>query len=161
METITKAMRPLDRFWRQTSRGQDDKCWNWIGHRTRGYGMIGVNGKQIHAHRFAYSRFVGPIPFGKVVCHRCDNKRCVNPKHLFVGTQRDNLGDCAAKGRLGSSMRPKLTREQVIQIRNDYIPTGRGNYHDPDRTLHAFAVKYGVSEGTITSVVSRKSWAWV
>lgn len=161
METITRAMSPLLRFWCQTARASGDKCWNWIGHTTRGYGMIGVNGKQRHAHRFSYERFVGPIPSGMVVCHRCDNRRCVNPRHLFVGTQKDNLGDCADKGRLGSSMRPKLTREQVQEIRKEYTPSGRGNHLPKDRSLDAFAKRYGVSPGTISSVVSRKSWAWL
>lgn len=75
-------------------------CWEWRKARTVtavGYGLLMVNGKRMLAHRYAYERFVGPIPAGHVICHKCDNPGCVNPEHLFVGTSRDNVDDMLQK----------------------------------------------------------------
>jgi HNH endonuclease len=76
-------------------------CWNWIGSiRKNGYGNARYDGKNISAHRMAAHLFLG-LPLGdkRQVLHHCDNPRCVNPAHLFLGTQSDNLKDCVAKGR--------------------------------------------------------------
>jgi len=81
------------------------ECWTWRASVSHRYGqfMVGPRGSSpTRAHRFAYETFVGPIPDGLVVCHRCDNPICVRPSHLFAGTQRDNIRDASAKGRLNS-----------------------------------------------------------
>lgn len=92
---------PLERFWPKVQK--TDCCWEWTGYvMPNGYGTFGrgraIEGK-VYAHRFAYEALVGPIPVGQHVCHRCDNRRCVRPDHLFLGTQRDNMRDMVAKGR--------------------------------------------------------------
>lgn len=75
-------------------------CWEWEKHITKsGYGTISINGKSTRAHRASYEAFVGKIPDGLVVCHKCDNPRCCNPDHLFVGTFLDNTIDHLLKGR--------------------------------------------------------------
>ena len=75
-------------------------CWLWNRDLTQnGYGDLRLRGKHIRAHRAAYSVYVGPIPDGLLVCHRCDVKPCCNPAHLFVGTSVDNMIDCIRKGR--------------------------------------------------------------
>lgn len=76
------------------------KCWLWIGSKDgAGYGTLSNGGKIHKAHRAAYGVFVGPIPDGMLVCHRCDTPPCFNPEHLFVGSQSDNMQDMARKGR--------------------------------------------------------------
>ena len=106
----------------------DEECWPYMGARTSdGYGSFHVDLKIINAHRFAYILFVGPIPKDLFVLHKCDNPPCCNPKHLFLGTNKDNILDAAKKGRLiypslKGEFHPgaKLTDGIVIEIRNSY-----------------------------------------
>lgn len=88
-------------------------CWEWqyaVG--THGYGVLS-RGRL--AHRLAYELFIGPVPIGNIVCHTCDNRKCCNPEHLFLGTHSDNTQDMIRKGR--HVTRTKLTNQQVCEIR--------------------------------------------
>src|SRR4051812_12464692 len=110
---------PVDVFARVEVHGADE-CWPWHGATAGGYGQISIDGTKIPAHRVAYEVANGAIPEGLVVCHRCDNKVCCNPSHLFLGTIGDNTRDAQAKGLLAHgerSPRSKLTRKQVETIR--------------------------------------------
>lgn len=93
-------------------------CWIWQGLcYPDGYGKLKINGRYQGTHRVAYSLFIGPIPDGLCVCHHCDTPGCVNPAHLFVGTNTDNMRDMKLKGRAacGTTGR-RLSRSEVIEI---------------------------------------------
>lgn len=134
-----------------------DGCWLWVGARGgNGYGVFAVGGDLVKAHRFAYLLERGPIRAGLRVLHRCDVRRCVNPDHLFLGTQSDNLRDMVAKGRHRPNPRrgerhhgARLTTADVIAIRAST---------DSRKVLRE---RYGVSKGAIAAILARRIWAHV
>lgn len=87
----------VERFWAKVAKG--DGCWNWTASTVGGYGSFWSTGSR-RAHRFSWELHSGPVPAGLFVCHRCDNRQCVRPDHLFLGTPSDNITDCSRKGRL-------------------------------------------------------------
>lgn len=141
---------PQERFEAKFERITESGCWIWTGaiFPARGYGAFAGNGEQL-AHRFAWSLYVGPIPAGKHVLHRCDVPACVNPGHLFLGDQRSNMADKVAKRRQAKGRdfaRAKLTEEQVLEIRRAPQP----------QTV--IAAKYGIHQGTVSGIKTRKIW---
>ncbi len=101
-------------------------CWIWVGARYRcGYGAFGVGGKPRPAHRISYELHVANIPTGLNVLHKCDVRACVNPDHLFVGTQKDNIRDAMAKGRMPQyyehKLRPTCPRGHAFDEPNTYV----------------------------------------
>ena len=95
----------------------DNGCWMFLGAwNSDGYGCINVKGKICSAHRVSYELLVGAIPEGTSVLHSCDNRYCINPDHLFLGTQLDNVHDMMAKGRANFNTM-KLTETQIEEIR--------------------------------------------
>ena len=89
-----------ERYFNSFNRREDGQCWEWCKNKTEnGYGKFSVKHKSIGAHRFGYELMFGKIPYGKYVCHLCDNPPCQNPKHWFLGTPKENSQDMVRKGR--------------------------------------------------------------
>lgn len=94
----SKPQDPVERFWKKVKKSEG--CWEWLAVvSSRGYGTFSLNYKSVSAHRYSYQLHFGEIPDGLLVCHTCDNPRCVNPDHLFLGTSLDNNHDMIKKGR--------------------------------------------------------------
>jgi len=140
-------------FWSKIQVGSWEECWNHTvgevvtrGH--GGYGRIRYYGKRWLIHRLMYTLAFGDVPQGLDVLHSCDNPRCCNPAHLWLGTDKDNAQDKSRKGRCRG--RDKLTREQREEIKKRYIPW---------KVSQSFlANEYGVSKGAITALLSGRSW---
>lgn len=100
----------LMRFFKKVDK--TDLCWNWKSYKSKGYGRFRFNDDMVPAHRFIFELYYDSIPNGMFICHRCDNKKCVRPDHLFLGTRDDNAKDYVAKNRkiyrFGS--KPKIKR---------------------------------------------------
>lgn len=99
----------MQRFWNKVEK--TDGCWLWTASKNRqGYGYFRFDGKMMKAHRMAWLLVHGEIPEGMLVCHTCDNPSCVNPEHLWLGTNQDNQNDMNAKGRHGFTKRTHCPR---------------------------------------------------
>lgn len=103
-------------------KGAETECWTWVGCLNhRGYGQLTHKQKRWTAHRFFYTTHVGPIPPGLLVCHTCDNRRCVNPAHLFLGTPKDNTQDMMRKGRHVAPRKEACLRGHPLSGENLYV----------------------------------------
>lgn len=132
-----------------------DGCLNIQGSPAGRNGYIQIadeSGQMQYAHRMAWVLAHGPIPADRFVLHRCDNPRCANVEHLFLGTQHDNIHDCINKGRRNAFGRQKLTIADVLAIR------ARSAAGEIQRTI---AADFGIRRHSVSGIVRRKSWAHV
>lgn len=144
-------MRTLaDRFWSKVDKTGD--CWLWMGCiDSKGYGSIGIKTRTARVHRVSWELCRGTIPKGLFVLHTCDNRPCVNPDRLFLGTNTDNMKDMVLKGRARNG-HIKLTYEQVREIR------ARVESGDKQATL---VKEFGMSSAAISRVATGKAWKHV
>lgn len=133
------------RFWGKVDKA--DGCWNWTAHINRtGYGCFDNK----TAHRVSYAMTYGDIPDGLWVLHKCDNRKCVRPDHLFLGTAKDNTADMINKGRARRGTRGnggRITDEEIAEIRRAYAAGGI--------TQTKLGEKYSLSNGYISRVINR------
>jgi hypothetical protein len=127
---------------------RDGECWPWLGAaNNKGYGQVRINGKAHYVHRLHYELHRGEIPKGQTLRHKCDNPICCNPDHLEPGTQKQNLVDMAQRKRSTA----KLCEQEVREIR---ALAGTVSQHE-------LAKRYGVAKGTVSWIISRRSWDWL
>lgn len=147
--------KPLkERLFGKVVKTSKNGCWNWTGGKWRGYGKIALNYKDYYVHRISYE-IHNNLKLSKnvEVCHKCDNRACVNPKHLFIGTHKDNMSDAAIKNRMpfgvkcvGSKLddnKVKFIRKMLSQKKMTGVQLGE---------------KFGVFHSTIYQAASGKYW---
>jgi len=148
---MKKNSPPIEKYIFKTKRDKSG-CLVWTGYVSNsGYGSFMINGKNVMVHRWAFENFIAPIKPQNDICHKCDNRLCVEPSHLFQGTRLDNMKDCVRKNRHahGETTYSKLTEQDVLEIK--YLSkNGWGS-----RIMSAF---YPVSERHIRSILQGKRW---
>lgn len=157
-----------ERFWSKVQKAGDEDCWEWLGGKVPdGYGAVWDGKKVVGAHVLSLRLTVGDQP-GKWACHRCNNRSCVNPNHLYWGTQADNVRDMVAAGSM-KGPRPwrqgelnpnrRLTEAQVREILERYGPARR--YTRGQTTQRQLAAEYGVSLAAIQKILGKRTWGHV
>lgn len=133
-------------------------CWLWLGGwDAYGYGKTGGSTGSQKAHRLFYEAHIGPIDDGLVICHKCDTPACVNPSHLFAGTDGDNMADSIRKGRRGRlACNVGSANRSAILTENDVLAIRRSRLG-----ITELAQQYGVRQPTISAVLRRTTWRHV
>ena len=158
MQEDKRVARDATRFWTKVDRRGPDDCWNWkAGKSSTGYGHFTIKFENLRAHVFSYRLNIGPIPFGLIVLHNCDNPSCVNPAHLRCGSHRENNQDMVSRWRhrYGSNHhQSRLTEETVERLRH---------YRASHLTItyRELGELFGVSAATAHKVIAKKLWRHV
>ena len=146
------------RFW--TYVDKSGECWNWTGGTFSGrYGQFRAGTRKVKAHRFAWVIAGHDLPPDMILCHRCDNVRCVRPEHLFLGTHADNAHDRDAKGRAARDHAPRLPGEMNPAARLSRVQalTIRSRIAQGERRK-VLAREFGVSVSTVNAIAQRRIW---
>lgn len=141
-----------DRFWEKVTKGP--KCWEWTGGVSQGYGHLNLSREEgnIRAHRFSWILHKGDVPEGQYVCHRCNNKLCVRPDHLYLGTNEENVSDAYKDGLFATGERhhnARLTKDEVIEIRR---------LRAEGAPYKKIAGRFGISVSHAAAIGSKKFW---
>jgi len=159
----------LKRFWKKVKKGAPNECWVWTGSTTqRGYGQFCIRDRRVVAH-WILLPVLPDRSKGEQACHKCDNPPCVNPAHIFIGTQVDNMQDCKSKGRMHfptnkelDSMRAKIIHFKGIEVWNHKLDTEQVRQVITSPQFHGinrhFSRMFGVSEQVISGI--RKGHRW-
>jgi hypothetical protein len=148
-----------DKFWAKVKRGEPNECWEYQGarHDRDRYGMHCAGGKMLRAHRVAWEIENGPIPEGLCALHKCDNRPCCNPNHLFLGTKKRNMEDAKEKKRhaFGSRHGRAILNEALVRMLREQYHAGA--------TLAFLAEMHGIkmSLPTLLRAVNGQSWKHV
>jgi len=146
----------INNFWKKVvisanKNYNGSPCWEWNGATKMEGGAVRINNKTYNAHRISWMMKNGDIEDDLYVLHKCDNRPCVNPDHLFLGTQKDNLNDMIQKGRrTNRKVDRKLTDKDVSEIRSMY---NSGEYSQPK-----IAKVYEISTSHVCNIVNFKTW---
>lgn len=161
--TRRKGMPDLERIGHLFIPEPNSGCWLWLGRVTSsGYGGATVNNRKMVAHRWVYEVIKGEAIGSKLLCHRCDNRVCVNPDHMFIGTPLDNMRDCAKKGRIHRWERSRsgegnpccrLTEQMVRKMREIRSETGA--------SYAAIARQFGVSQRGAHAAIRGENWGHI
>ena len=147
-----------ERLWQKTAR-RCSGCLEFTGHLTNGYGVIEIEIRKhrtlLKAHRVAWELTNGPVPDGLCVCHKCDNRRCCAPEHLFLGTVADNNRDMKAKGRQarGARLARALTETQAATVQ---AARAAGT-----PSIRSLAKEWGVDESTAHYASTGRNWGYL
>lgn len=145
------------RFWPKVKK--TSSCWLWLAHKNnKGYGMIGVKKTMRLAHRVAYEIVIGTIPEGMCLLHSCDNRLCVNPSHLSVGSVKDNNLDMIKKGR---DNKAHGTSVGISKLNDTDVSQARVLYRNGGHTWRSLAQLFGVSHSVIGKALKGVTWKHV
>lgn len=147
------------------------KCWEWRASKSGSYGQFSLKGRPIKAHRFSWAAFRGEMPIGLCVLHKCDNKICVNPDHLFLGSHAENSADMILKGRQasgiknGSRTKPeRLKRGELntaAKITGCIVKEIRERYSKGGTSYPKLAKIFGLVQAQIGNIVKKRNWKHV
>lgn len=178
----------VDRFWKKVDRRSNDECWPWLAALdSHGYGQVGFKRTTLRSHRVAFHLFFGPFALELSCCHKCDNPKCCNPFHLFLGSHKENMQDMfkkkrrrtiqgkewqtvyAARKPAGDRHRSKTHPEEILrgsQIGNakfteDQIIQIRNAYKKESTSCAKLGKQFSVNATCIHKIVTRKTWTHI
>jgi len=151
-----KTKSPEMRFWNKVATAGDKQCWIWMGATNGKYGILGAGGRNkspVYAHRVSWEIRNGKIPNGMYVLHSCDTPDCVNPNHLFLGTQKDNMLDCVKKKRhvSGYGIVSLGRRNSMAKLRDDQVRSLR-RMRKSGCSLKYLSKRFGIAFQTVSKI---------